>query len=358
MEKILFYQLDSKLGPYESWKAGKYFGHTLFGATHFPNYGIDVEFSTDNFVAKAKKFKKNFRLDLRFWYHPIKLFFNSRKYDAIYAPYPRGLELLILLRRLRLYRKPIIVFVGYRVLNESDSWLKKFLIRQYYAGIDKILFFTQADFDEATDIKLAKPSAMHKVNWGPDLDFYDRKIKEDGAPAQNYFISVGKANRDHVTLVKSFEGAQRPLHLYLDNEAQGAPLAGIPSNTEICYMKVSESSPGQLVEKLNKAIGVTICLKKTEGQQGISNLYEAMAMSKPVIMTKNRFIDVKVEQEGIGIEVDVDDVDGWKNAVKYLNENPDKAIEMGKKGRAIAEKDYNLNTFTAEVAEILKSLKK
>jgi glycosyltransferase involved in cell wall biosynthesis len=351
--KILFYQLDSKHDKLESYKAGKYFGHPLFGATHFPKYGIDVTMWQDKHVAFFAKAQKLIKIDLRMIWHPLTLLFYGRKFDMVYGPYPKGLGVLMVFRSLGLFNKPIVIFSHQGIPNPKNP-VKRAAVKQVYKGIDKILFFSQLHFDEAVASRIADPAKFYKINWGPDLDFYDRSSAEMGTASRDYFISTGKAKRDYDTLVDAFAKTDAPLKLYVDTPGLEAQYKGKAANVEIVYQPVTATSPSVLIKSLNNAIALTICTKKARGLIGINNMYEAMALSKPVIITKNKAIDFDAGEEGIGLSVELDDVEGWKNAIDYLYNNPDKAIEMGKKGRELCEKKLNLDIFSAEVAEILK----
>ncbi|AYL97123.1 glycosyltransferase family 4 protein [Mucilaginibacter celer] len=351
--KILFYQLDSKYERLEAWKQGKYFGHPLFGATHFPKYGIDVVMSRNPYDGFYKKLKKIIKLDLRMVCHSLGMLFTARKYDAVYGPYPKGLGLLMFFRSIGLFNKPIVIFSHQGIPNPKGG-LKKFLVKQAYKGTDKVLFFSQLHFDEARQTGICAPSKLFKINWGPDLEFYDRSVAAMPPAKTDFFISTGKAKRDYDTLVSAFAKTDVPLLLYVDTHELESTYAGKAPNVNVTYLPVTPTSPSILINSLNDAIALSICTKKAKGLIGITNMYEAMALNKPVIITKNPAIDIDVDKEGIGISIDLDDVEGWKRSIEYLYNNPEIAAEMGRKGRELCEKKLNLDIFSGEVVEILK----
>lgn len=350
--KILFYQLDSKYKNMESYKVGKYFGHPLFGATHFPKYGIDVVMWQDKHVAFFEKFRNRFKFDLRLVWHSIELLFTARKYDVLYGPYPKGLGLIMAFRSIGLFNKPIVIYSHQGIPNPKNP-IKKALVKLAYAGSDKVLFFSQEHFENALREGLINPEKCYKINWGPDLAFYDRALAEMGTGSTDYFISTGKAQRDYDTLVNALGQTDAPAKIFVDTEELEKKYAGKASNVDIVYLPVSPTSPSILIKSLNNAIGMVICTKKARGLVGITNMYEAMAFSKPVVITRNSTIDFDASEEGIGITVDLYDEEGWKNAIEYLFNNPEKAKEMGRKGRELCEKRFNLDIFAGEVANIL-----
>jgi glycosyltransferase involved in cell wall biosynthesis len=351
--KILFYQLDSKHEKLESWKRGVYFGHPLFGATHFPQHGIEVVMTKNPYDAFYLKIKKIIKVDPRKLFHSLGLLFTARKYDMVYAPYPAGLGLLLFFRGIGLFNKPIVIY-SHPGIPRPKNMLKRFIMKRVYKGSDKVLFFSQWHLNEALKSGICDKERMFKINWGPDLEFYDRQLAQIGPGQANFFISTGKAKRDYETLVSAFEKTEAPLRLYVDTKELEEQYAGRAANIDVRFLQATSTSPGILAKSLNDAFAVTICTQKVTGLIGITNILESMALSKPIIISKNKAIDIDVEKEGIGITVDFYDAEGWRKAIEYLSDNPEIAAEMGRKGRALCEKKYNLDIFANEVINILK----
>ena len=61
-----------------------------------------------------------------------------------------------------------------------------------------------------------------------------------------------------------------------------------------------------------------------------------------------------IEAEGCGFWLEVEDVEGWVEKLRYIADNPEEAEAMGKKGRALAERYYNVKQCGKEVANIIK----
>lgn len=55
---------------------------------------------------------------------------------------------------------------------------------------------------------------------------------------------------------------------------------------------------------------------------GLTTLVEALALGIPVICSKNPYYEMGIDKEQIGITVAYGDVQGWKNAINFLMENP------------------------------------
>ena len=103
-----------------------------------------------------------------------------------------------------------------------------------------------------------------------------------------------------------------------------------------------------------RAFAIAIPLTETEDLAGLTSLLDAMAVGKPVIMTRNKHIDLDLEKEGIGLWVKPGDLAGWQQAIAYLLAHPEEAAAMGDRGRRLCETKYNLDVFTNTLARTLK----
>lgn len=87
-------------------------------------------------------------------------------------------------------------------------------------------------------------------------------------------------------------------------------------------------------------------------------LVEALALGIPVICSRNPNFEIDIDKEKIGITVEYEDVEGWVKAIQFMIEHPEEAKQMGKNARKLAEKHFNLERFSSEIAETLLSFAK
>ena len=109
-------------------------------------------------------------------------------------------------------------------------------------------------------------------------------------------------------------------------------------------------------KNVNRASCVVVCCQKSNYTVGLTTVVEALALGLPVICTRNEQMPMDLESEGCGIWVDEGDVEGWEKAIRYIADNPAEAQEMGRKGRLLAERLYNIERCTADIAEVIKNL--
>ncbi len=87
-----------------------------------------------------------------------------------------------------------------------------------------------------------------------------------------------------------------------------------------------------------------------------NKLFEAMMCEKPIIVSdKSRMADI-VRAERCGIVVPYGDVEGLKDGVALLRDNPDLRSALGKNGRRAYEERYNWDIMTGRLLEAYDAL--
>ena len=195
--KVYYYHTIDTVQVYADWQAGRFPGHFLYGATHLPKYGIDVVFH--------RPIRPRYRWMLTL--HTAWRILTCRtRFDAIYATTFRGMEILISLRALRLYRKPIFVW-HHQPVRRAKNPLREFVARLFYRGMDHLFFFSDQLLTDSLRSSKAQQARMSVARWGADLDYYDRLTAQFGTADRRGFISTGRELRDMPTLVTAFNSA-------------------------------------------------------------------------------------------------------------------------------------------------------
>lgn len=350
--KIYYYHTRPILQALDEWKQFRHPGHILYGLTHFQRNGITPV------IHKFRMFASRKKLML---YNLVTILTCRESYDVLYGTSYRGLELIIFLRALGLYRKPIAIW-HHQAVPQTRGFLKRQLSRLFYRGIDCLFFFSNALIDDSLQTGKVKKERMHLIHWGADLDFYDHVMQEVKGEKKYRFISTGKENRDFQTLLQSFEQTSLPLELFTSPsngdkhyESILQRFSGVPN----VHIHITHGIiPYQLAVEVAKAETVVISCLDYPYTVGLTTLVEALALSLPVISTRNPKYGIDIEGARAGLLVDYNDVEGWNNATRYLAEHPQEAAEMGRNGRKLAETTYNLEHFTCELSVELKHLVK
>lgn len=377
--KVYFYHTQNIQYCLRRMAEGEFPSHFLYGACHLADNGIGVVYhrSPEHELSRLKTAL----------YTAWRVLTCRERYDALYATHYKGLELVVLLRALGLFRKPIIVW-HHQPVVKSKSRLRELLGRFFYKGFDRLIFFSQKLVDDSLKAPKAAPRKLVVGHWGADLVFYD-KIKaelkaEQISPPHHLtispshpltpspshhnntspsFIATGKEQRDQPTLIEAFNRTGRHLILYIGiNPNPNVPNPNLEAvercapASNIDVVKICGLLPYEIAREVAKADCVVICCHRTRYTAGLTTVVEALALGLPIICSRNPQIPVDFDRLGCGISVEYGDVEGWQRAVEYIATHPDEARLMGERGRALAEQMFNDERCAKEVAEWIKQL--
>ena len=130
--KVYYYHTIDIRNVYQQWQRGTFPGHFLSGAPHLPAYGIDV------FMHQPIRPKQRWKLSL---HTAFKILTCHEHYDAIYATTFRGLEIIIFLRALGIFRHPVCVW-HHQPIVKAKNRSREIIARLFYKGIDEMFFFS------------------------------------------------------------------------------------------------------------------------------------------------------------------------------------------------------------------------
>ncbi len=291
------------------------------------------------------------------------LFLNNlkvlEKCDAVFLNYlyVQPILLLLLLRKFGFYRRRKVIAISHISLRDGRNSIESFLLRIAYGSFDKILFHSPKNMEESICSGLISRDLCEFLCWGDDLDYIDNHIK---ISSDSTFLSTGREHRDYSTLVNAFS---RKTNLFLniytnlinyDNDYTSLKKwENEYSNINIEFVEKSAETTKRLAQKVGDCFCVVIPVEQ-DGLYycvGFTSVVEAMAMSKPIISTRNPYYPIDLEKEGIGIYVD--DVNSWCEAIDYLFSHPEVAIEMGRKARKLAEEKYNILECSKQIDRLI-----
>jgi glycosyltransferase involved in cell wall biosynthesis len=271
-----------------------------------------------------------------------------RQCDVVFLTYlyMQPVLLLALLRRCGFFRKRKFIAISHVPLRGGRNSIETVLLSIAYKSFNKILFHSQKNMEESVNAGLIERKRCDVLLWGDDLDYIDKQIKVSQGLT---FLSTGREHRDYFILISAF--AKRPniqleiyTNLYNYDSSNESLICeqGKYINIHIEFVEKSTETTRLLAQKVGECLCVVIPVEK-DGLYycvGFTSVVEAMAMSKPIISTRNTYYPIDLEKEGIGLYVD--DIDSWVNAIEYLYSHPEIAEKMGKKARKLAEKRYNI----------------
>lgn len=346
--RVYFYHTQDIQSILRQWREGKWMGHLLYGATHFGDYGIDVEWH--RYMPQASRLRQMLATAWRV----LRL---GGKIDAVFATHYQGLEPLLLLRAVGLFSRPIVLWVHQPLLCPTGR-LRRFLARLTYKGADRMLFFSDDLIEASRASGMADGRKFRLGHWGADLPFYDRLAALQ--PVRCGFISSGKERRDMPTLFKAFAKAGAALDAYLPAQCCGVDYTkvvdsgSLPAN--ICLHLDSGLTYPEIAREVSRHSCVCICCEETNYTVGLTTVVEALALGMPILSSRNPHFPFDIDKEGVGITIPYYDVDGWARAISYIDTHPAEAAEMGHRARLLAERIYNDRRCAEDVVGCLKTV--
>lgn len=359
LEIINFYSLDEIKAFIE--KGGKYPLHHIWCYDQFEKHGYEVACVAYNRNSFWNKFGT--KLKINNLQQQIRAIRQSKKFDVIFIPTLQDGLLLYLLKILHLFSKPVLAIAHLTYSAKHNNPIKrtyqKLLRIIYFSGVDKILFLNEQTYNQSK-IYSYIPERHHFLSyWGVDYDFFQQFYEQQNEePTMDYVFATGGSNRDFNTLVKAFN--ELPFQLRIATKWNLGIDSNIPLTSKIKIDNSIEpglSSLTKLLPEYYHAFAVAVPLEKEiEICTGITVIFEAMSMGKPIIATKNDLYPIDIEKERIGIVVDHGDVEAWKNAINYLFQHPNEAKEMGDRGRELIKERYNYQNFSKEIINVIESM--
>ncbi len=190
--------------------------------------------------------------------------------------------------------------------------------------------------------------------WYVDLQLFDG-LPCKQKPQHPFFLATGKTSRDYNTLIEAAKATDVQIRI-IGPENQCPDV--LPPNVQ--WTNTSDDPPDKAIdyptlrEWYAQCTGVCIPLTgDPEDTCGYTNLLEAMAMSKPVIMTRSGCLQLNPEEKKFGFIVNPSDAIGWASKINLLARSNELAQKMGTTGRIIAEKEYNSERFGNNVVKFI-----
>lgn len=354
--RILFLNNYDMKNGLEIWEKGLYPGHHLWGATNLQKFGLNVEILPFELFAKVNNYwriQKLLNLDrstMRGLDQQLRTLLRG-KYEIVYSGCQNHTFLLAKLRTLKLFNKPIVAIIHHPITKGEVG-------DNFFSGHDRLICLSNKVRESLLKDYDLDPDKVIKIDWGVDLKFYGEYRKSSTATAQApVIISAGKTNRDHDVLVNSVDGMDCEVHIYCSEDSRPT-ITPLPPNVFVTNgpKGINAISYPELVRLYSDAYAIAIPLNEADALAGLTSLMDALAIGRPVIMTRNPFVDIDIEALGVGIWVDHGDVFGWQSAISKLLSDPTMASEMGARARQLCEERFSIDHFSKKLACVFKEI--
>ncbi|HVF04193.1 MAG TPA: hypothetical protein VNA20_05080 [Frankiaceae bacterium] len=270
----------------------------------------------------------------------------ARRRAPAYSGEPNSLAGLAMARRAGLRRRPLVT-----VLHSAPRRTARTAMQ--LRGYDRVICLSSYVRDVVNE-RFGIEATW--APWGPALDFAGYLPEPGGA-----VVSSGKTNRDQATLLAALAGisgvvyARSPRGLTVPD---GVELVTDETHADALEPGRDHFSYAYVLRHLVAASVVAIPLTDPSRISGLSELNDALALGKPVVVTRTpHLMDVDVEAVGCGYWVDAGDVEGWRTALRRLAGDAALRARMGAAARAFAEERWNADLFGQAVVEALASVR-
>lgn len=354
--KVLLVNQYSMESAYQLWEQGLSGSHHVWGKVELDKKGL-----IDIIIFKHIKYPILNRLGnlikITHLDQQIRILFNLRHFDILYAPYSSAnTRLLVILKWLGLFRKPIVVTIHQPLLSSGEpSGFKNYFAKKFLLQYDASIFLSE-ELMKTTIAQLQIPDDVvnkkfHTAQWGPDVDFYKNNGTEISPENSNYFISAGHTDRDYDTLIEAFREIDYSLKIFCTENSM-PKTRDIPANVSIYSTRIPYS---ELLKHYKNSRAILIPLKypkAKEGCQGMTSIQDVVALGKATIMTTNKSLNLDVEKEGFGIFVEMGDVKGWRKAIKKLIEDTSLLRTMGENSKKTFSEKFNSSIFADKLQDV------
>ncbi len=253
--------------------------------------------------------------------------FGVNKGSLVYAANPKTGTVVGLLKRLRLIRSPYVVLVHSYPISRWAKWC--------LLSADALLVFSDR-IKQRMESDGVRANAITVVGWGPDLSWAHYNVAQPGERAD--FIAAGKTNRDYTSL-RELARSGRLNGSILDGEVaatfrdgQHSERLGRPSYPEV--MALMAESQVVIIPLLNASM-----------LSGLTEFSDALALGRPVVMTRNDWMPLDIELLGIGVWLDSHDKDSVLAAVR-------RASEISSEQVLDVARWFNMGTFSATLEKV------
>ncbi len=253
----------------------------------------------------------------------LRVLMFHRKASEVVSIFESGGLFILLLRKLFLFSPPVILWDA----SISNPWrvvktIQKITLCRY----DGFLMLTESQLDVLDDYR--KHDAVgFKIGYHLPSDFLAiaaSEIRSD--EVGDYVLAIGDdVTRDYETLYRT-RSDKWPL--VIKSKWKPSDLECRPHTTLVNERLETQ----QYVNLIAKARIVVIPMQVTRHPGGITTLYEAMALGKPVVVSHSPIGSEIVESHGTGLLVPVGDVKELQKVIDRLWEDPLLCRRLGHNG--------------------------
>jgi len=171
-------------------------------------------------------------------------------------------------------------------------------------------------------------------------------------------VATGKTGRDMPTLLAALRASGLPARIYGDRD-ELLRSGDIPAKVDVLPASPrGRSTSGPLtyehtIADLRSAAVVAIPLAELRPMHGLTEVVDALACGRPMIVTRAPYFDFDIEEIGCGWWVERGDTRGWVERLREAMSDRRRLDQMGRAGRAWAGEHLNAQLFEDGLRQLL-----
>jgi glycosyltransferase involved in cell wall biosynthesis len=346
--KVLFLYSGSRQGVLEKIRSGESPRHGFWGMVYMPEFGIDASYlEIEQFFPKW--LSKIMRRMINVYFIHLPLFWKIFSYDIVFTSAAFGTQLF---HSLLPVRQPVWVMHDFSItgLLGDGKTLRQKLFKFMVERCAGIVTLSLDEKEKLENKFLHLRGRIEFIPFGVDLDFF----KPQDVQKENQILAVGfDPDRDWKTLVDAAKDLDTKVVLAtkIDRIKSLMPL---PSNIE-----VKQFSARELISEYSKSSLVVVPLDASghnNDAMGCSALFEAMAMAKPVIVTRTKATETYVRNGENGLLVGERSVESMREAIRFVLNNKKEAERMGENAYEYALENLDAKKCAKVLADFFKKI--
>jgi len=203
-------------------------------------------------------------------------------------------------------------------------WLKRLEVQAAAAVVDTFVVWAS---HEVEDYARAFNVGRHKFRYVPfhsTLDYYTYDLRDEG-----YLFAGGNYDRDFLTLVRAVTDCPVPTLIATTRRRELLGDTEVPEHVRIQGTTHEGFRQAMAAARL-VVVPMANGLLHSGGQQTCLN---AMVMGKPTIAVGRRWATDLIRHGDTGLIVDYEDVEGLRQAIQWVLNNPGEAQQMAARGQ-------------------------
>ena len=192
----------------------------------------------------------------------------------------------------------------------------------------------------------------HILGHAADTDYFRATCTVVARPL---IAAAGTASRDYATLVEAVRPLNMPVRIAADSAGLAEPVHFGPSELPSHVEARSYETFDRLRDLYDQATLVSVPIKPVRHAAGFAVIAEAMAMSRPVIATRNAAVSDFIVDGQSGFLVDPGDVATLRARIEALISDPALADQIGRAARQRMETQFSLSAWAARLDDIVRA---